>query len=472
VWRRVRLGAGLAAPWTGLVHLWVILGLSVAMQYLRADDYGVEVGGWLQGVPPSWLLMCATSGALAGGLALLGGRLWWPALAFGGLFTVWMGSGALSSWVLTGHVDPRSVQLALACGGLALGTAAARPAWSGWSIYVIGAAYVWLNLLALYRNYYSLGTELTVAGRWWTGNEFLPHVAEAPPGLPYPVSGLARIPALVRYLLESWRFGDLSFWLSPEGFYLPRGLTANGNLTANALILLAAYSVPFSLGRRGDAFAGGRLLWARLFLAAAVFLPGLFLLYAVAARTAFIALGASAIAVVLPLGWSRRRGMATVAAVAIPAAVGLPALVATLGGPDWSGRTCVWQSWWDAVAATWSWGLGPPGRFPVPCSYRAALGQLEWHPHNEILQAWSLGGLVGLLAAVGALMLIAWFAVRYSDRDDRVLLVVVVCCALLLGLEVVTSFFGESVALGVASLGSITARSLSLMEASRVEPQR
>ena len=85
------------------------------------------------------------------------------------------------------------------------------------------------------------------------------------------------------------------------------------------------------------------------------------------------------------------------------------------------------------------------------------------HAHNEIFQAWSLGGLLGLAAAVTTIAGLTWLAVRYSDRDGRVLLAVITCCMVLMGFEVLSSFRSNWVFMGIAWFIAIAGYSLSRM---------
>ena len=60
---------------------------------------------------------------------------------------------------------------------------------------------------------------------------------------------------------------------------------------------------------------------------------------------------------------------------------------------------------------------------------------------------------------------LAWFAVRFSDRDQRALLVVLTCSAVLMVLEVLTPSVGNTIHLGIAGLMVVAGRSLALMGA-------
>ena len=92
-----------AAPWVGLFHLWLVLGLSVSMQFILADPSShSSAGGWLQTAPRGWLVGPAVSGVVTVVVALMSGLVVRAARTFGALVTLWVGSAALSALALVG----------------------------------------------------------------------------------------------------------------------------------------------------------------------------------------------------------------------------------------------------------------------------------------------------------------------------------------------------------------------------------
>ena len=122
---------GVVASGLGVAYLWLVIGRSIWMQYTRVIEPPID---WLR--TAAWLAIPVIA------VAILSRRMRWPGLVLGALIAVWMGAGAVSSWALTGQVDTRSLMLGAVCAGLFFGVAAARPAWTGWSIFVLGAGYV------------------------------------------------------------------------------------------------------------------------------------------------------------------------------------------------------------------------------------------------------------------------------------------------------------------------------------------
>jgi O-antigen ligase len=139
----------------------------------------------------------------------------------------------------------------------------------------------------------------------------------------------------------------------------------------------------------------------------------------------------------------------------------IPFILTRLQGFSWNGRDCVWNDVRiPAIRNSPVWGIGPPGRLSDAC----APGSPAWyHAHNEFFQAWSIGGILGVTAAVTTVAALAWFAVRFSDRDDRALLALLVCCTALMGFEVISSFRANYLHLGIAGFVVIAARSMSLL---------
>ncbi|MEZ5119711.1 MAG: hypothetical protein R2686_07395, partial [Candidatus Nanopelagicales bacterium] len=283
----------------GLAYLWAVLAGSLAMQWWRITPTMANL---------QKLCLFAVVVILA---ALLTRRLPRPVLVFGVLIAVWLGAGSLSSWRLTGQVDTRPLLLATACVGLFMGVAATRPRWVGWSILAIGGLYVLLNLVVYWKAYYSLGTSFPGTATWfsiengyqassltskadWYGYRFFLE-------LPYPDSMFDRAVALVRDVPPLRQWPPLFAFL---------GLTTNPNGTGNFVAPFLAFVIPF-VAHRARRRGGYLMALARSALAAAIVVPGLFLLYALDARTAAFAVVISAVVLILPLGWSRNPQVAT-----------------------------------------------------------------------------------------------------------------------------------------------------------------
>ena len=444
----IRRWSAASAPWLGLAHLWLVLSLSVSMQFLFAgSSRSSDVGGWLQTASLAWLVGVALSGVVTFAAAVMSGLVVRAARTFAALVTLWMGSAAISALALGGHLDWRAVLLAVACAGLSIGVSVAPPLLSGSSIFAIGASYVWLHLIVLWSNYYSLGSEFTVAGPWAGGGVVPTAVAD----LPFPDDPVSKLFALVSTASAG-----------PSSGYYFIGLTGNPNLTGNYLAPFLAFMAAFTL----RAAIGTRRETPERVLAIAAFVafvtPGVFLLHALVARTALIAVLVSMVVALWP--GSMRRPTARVQgvlAIVLPVFViaAPPTLSATMR-LSLNGRDCVWESWWQAVGREPVWGSGP-GTLPSGCGTR----EWWWHAHNELLQSWSVGGLVGLVSFVLLIAFLTWFALRFSGRDGRALVAVLTCCLVLFGMEVLTPFFENAVALGVATLIAVAGRSLRLMTA-------
>ncbi|MEZ5186977.1 MAG: hypothetical protein R2720_14640 [Candidatus Nanopelagicales bacterium] len=430
----------------GLAYLWAVLGGSFAMQWWRI----VPTPGRLQALSLFAVVVIV--------VALLTKRLPRQVPLLAALMAVWLAAGALSSWRLTGVVDSRSLLLALASVGVLFGAAATRPAWVGWSIIVIGSLYLLLNLVVYWKGYYSLGTSFPGTTSWnsvangyradslaskddWYGYRLFLE-------LPYPDSVTDRAIALLR---------DVPRLRLVETVFEFRGLSGTPNQTGNFVAPFLAFVIPF-LSHRARGRTGRRIAVARVALIAAIVGVGLSLLYFVDARTAAFAVAISAVVLVVPLGWSRNPRVAGIAAVLLPLAMMIPFVLTQTVGLDLTERRCLWQSWLGEIRASPVWGIGPPGHIESICR------DFTWfHSHNEFLQAWSMGGLMGLFAAVVLFGWLSWIAVRYSDRDDRALLTVLVCCIALMSMEVLSSGSGYWVYMGIAYLIAVVARSLNLM---------
>lgn len=422
------------------------MGGSFAMQWFRVE------------APVGRLQALSLFAVVVISVALLTRRLPRQVPLLGVLMAVWLGGGALSSWRLTGVVDSRSLLLALACVGLLFGVAATRPAWAGWSILVLGGLYMLLNLVVYWKSYYSLGTSFPGTTTWYSvANGYRAQSLTSQADwygyrlfmeLPYPDSLPGRAIALLRDV-PRLRLVEYSFEF--------RGLTGTPNQTGNFVAPFLAFVIPF-VSHRARGRTGYGIVVARFALAAAIVGMGLILLYAVDARTAAFAVAISTLVLVVPLGWSRNRRVAAFAAVLLPLSMMIPFALSRTAGLDLTERRCLWQSWIVDIRASPVWGIGPPGFIESDCR------DFTWyHAHNEFLQAWSMGGLIALVAAVASMGWLSWMAVRYSDRDDRALLAVLVCCIALMSMEVLSSGSGYWVYMGIAVLIAVAARSLNLM---------
>lgn len=107
------------------------------------------------------------------------------------------------------------------------------------------------------------------------------------------------------------------------------------------------------------------------------------------------------------------------------------------------------------------WGIGPPGLLDYAGCGGLGGGRLS--AHNVLLQAWIAGGIVGFIAALAAFGGLAWWAISYHNLDDRVLVSVVTCCAVLLGFEVLWSTSSGWVRPTLSIFVVVAARSLQLM---------
>lgn len=447
---------GLAANAAGLGYLWLVAAGHIVLQYQRVLD-----------PPRTWLMTCGLAAIPVIAVVLASRRIGRATAIIGALIFVWLSSGALSSLALTGAMDTRSLLFGLIAAGLFFGVAGARPTWSGWSIFILGSGWLLANVYAYYRSYYSLGQEFLGATLWattplglsqsmsditdWRGSYYFTP-------LPFPDGLLARVWAL---LVDVPRMHSLYGGFKPFVF---TGLTTNGNQTGAWLTPFLAFVVPF-LRQRWQGLQAHRpnaATVARIGVAAAVLIPGLFMLYMLEARAAIGAILASLLVLLIPAAWLRSRAATIAFVLAIPVVMLFPFATGVLMGRDWSGRACIWERvWLPSIQGTPWWGFGPPGRLPNVC---LADGSEVFHAHNELLQAWSIGGLLGLIAAAAALCGLAWFAVRYWQRDGRILMAVLICCAVLMGFDVLTSYLGNFVHLGIVGLLLVAGRSMVLLE--------
>ena len=96
-------------------------------------------------------------------------------------------------------------------------------------------------------------------------------------------------------------------------------------------------------------------------MAAAVLIPGLFLLHVLGARSALAAVLIGLLVLIIPLAWSRNSPTATTAALVIPLGVPVPFILTRTQGISWSGRDCVW----DEVVDPRDQGLPDLGYWPA-----------------------------------------------------------------------------------------------------------
>lgn len=444
---------GLTANVAGLGYVWLVVAGHIILQYEHILD-----------PPRAWLMTCGLAAIPVIAVALASRRIGRATAIIGAMIFAWLSSGALSSLALTGATDTRSLLFGLIAAGLFFGVAGARPAWSGWSIFILGSGWLLANIYAYYRSYYSLGQEFPYSTLWATTPVSLSPSMSAITDwrgltpLPFPDGVLARVWAL---LVDVPGMEALDAGFKP---FIFTGLTTNGNQTGAWLTPFLAFVVPF-LRQRWQALQARRpnaAIVARIGVAAAVLIPGLFMLYMLEARAAIGAVLAGLVVLLIPSAWLRSRGVAIGFVLTVPAIMLIPFTTGVLMGRDWSGRACIWdQVWLPSIQGSPWWGFGPPGRLPNVC---LADGSEVFHAHNELLQAWSIGGLLGLIAATAALCGLAWFAVRYWQRDGRILMAVLICCAVLMGFDVLTSYLGNFVHLGIVWLLVVAGRSMALLE--------
>lgn len=427
----------------GLAYIWFGLGLSIVLQLLLAEGRGPAKPGWLPNTPPSWLVVVGLAGAVVTVACWLGARVTRPVLVFAALAGVWVSSPTLSAWWHSGQFQWRWLLLAAAAVGLVLAAATAPAMWTAWSIVGFSAAYTYANLYAIYRAYYSLGTSYSIAGNF---REI------GPIGLPDfdpPGGHVGRIIALVVHL---WQ---------PEVAMQPMGLAGNPNLTGNYLAALLAFSLVMALRFHPTKV---RVWPYRALLIGFVVLPGVYLMNLLSARAAIVGLVMAAVVSLVRLPESASSMVAAAVAGAMFLVVLVPVVVSQAVDFSISGRDALWSDWWSAMTGQSIFGLGPPGGFEG--QFQGS--DIRWsHAHNELLQSWNLGGLVGLGACVGALVMLAWFGLRYWRWDDRALLAVLTCCLVLMSVEVLSTVFEVWPALGLAGLLVVAGRSLGMMTLDR-----
>jgi hypothetical protein len=435
-WARL---AGAVAALAGVAYVWLVLGSNLLLQYQREP------------LPPDRLQDLARIGLVVAVVVLLSRVTSARLLVVVGLVAAWLAAPALSSWGLTGRAELWFLSWAVIGGALLL-AAAASPRWVGWSLVALAMVLVAMNWLVYWRTYYSFGAVSPGAGQW-----LLPQRGWAPAlpspedqqflldaGMPYPQDRVQRLVALVRSVPEFAPFSLV-------------GSSSNANYTGNFVAPAVAFGCAFLL--RGHEWDPARRPWpVRVLVALAalgLLTAGLLLLHALAARTAALALLVALLLLLVPVRWARNPWWASLAAAAAVLVVVAPPAASRQLGSSFSGRDCVWRSWWAAVSEQPRWGIGPPGAIDSVCGEFFIV-----NAHNELLQAMSIGGLLGLVAAVATLGLLVWLGVRRSDRDGRQLLVVMACLLTLMGLEVLTTDWAIlwPVAMWGACLGLILPR--------------
>lgn len=433
----LRLGLQAAGRWLGIVYLVFSLGGNMLMRLDPANPRP-----WFE--PVLLIMACAV---LLVGLPLVT-RKWqiWVPL---GLLVLWIGAGAVSTWALTGSVPVATVRWTVILAALFVAAAVTRPAWSGWALVVLGTLHLAANLAVYWRNYFSLGASFPDSGLWWSasyGWSSLPlpsrtdWVVDGAPalGLPYPQGVIERVSALIVEVPEVAGYQFL-------------GLTGNPNYTGDYIAPFLVFAVAFLLRP-----VSVRLPAApRAVAAAAVLLMGLLVLHVLDARSALLAVLVGLVVPFVPVGWAGRGAVPFIAAVGTPMLLVLPPLVSWTTGAWFTGRFCVWRSWSAAIRDSPGWGIGVPGHLADVCPNPAFIV----NAHNELLQAWSVGGVIGLLSFACFVALATWMAARHSHRDGRVLLAVTVACVALLGMEVLSTDWA------IAWLVPIVARSIAMFTA-------
>lgn len=413
-----------AADVAGPAFFVLVVGAGLAMQIARVNNPALH-----------WLILLAVLAAAVILFAYSSGRLSARTMLLGLLLAAWPASASCSTYVLRGEVEVRWLAIGLVTLGLFLGIAATNPSVAGWCILGLGALYIYANLFALYRGYFSLGNSFWATS--WYDAKFnrtnaLGSLADywgAANGepLPYPEQPWSRAVAL---LFQVPRLTWFSFG----------GLAINSNHTGNYIAPIIPFVVPFAAGRwlATGARHPIRVRVARASLAISVVAPGFFLLYVLEARTALLAALLGIAAVVIPLSWTRRPLASVVTLASTLVLVMTPFFLTSLLEFSWNGRDCVWNAWLPIVHHSPLWGAGAPGTFVGYCP-ELGTDQTYPHAHNEILQAWNMGGLLGLAACVGALAVIAWDAPKLRVSDNGALLSVLVCVSLLMGMEVLAT---------------------------------
>lgn len=428
-----RLGAAKQiAGWLGLANMIYVLGSSIAVQW------AVFTTAKINPIPFVGLHEAALTGGIVGAFVVVSGRVRGLGLAYAAAVGLWVGSAALSGWVLTRRLDTDLVALAIVASGLALSASASPKKWSGWALLFIGSAYVYVNLYLILRFSSSGGIDFPRAGT----------------GLQLPDSGSSG--ALL------WRF--IADGVVGRSYFV--GLTPNSNLTGNCLVALSAFMAPFILSQR-PFWSTNRTVTVcyRAALLAILVLPAMALMTALVARTALAGLICSFIVLTLKQRWLNSRWAPITSAFLTPIVVATPVVLATFSNLSASGRDCVWESWWAQARRDWLLGSGSPGSFPaLGCTRR----QTWSHAHNELLQAWGVSGLLGLAILIVILSGLGFVAVRFYQSDHRTLLAVMAASAVLMGFEVVGGngwvLGPDWLVMGLVSFVAVTARSVGIMD--------
>lgn len=404
------------ARWLGILYLVFSLGGNMLLRLEPASPRP-----WFEPV-----LLIMTLAVLLVGVPLVA-RVWllWVPL---GLLTVWIGAAVVSTLALTGSVAVGFLKWTLILAALFVSAAVTRPLWSGWAVLILGSLHIAAHVVVYWKNYFSLGASFSSAGSWWSssyGWSLLPLPARsdwAGPstliGLPYPQGVIERVEALV-------------FEVPDLVGYQFFGLTGNPNYTADYLAPFLVFAAAFLVRPVGTHLAAP----VRLAAGTAVLLPGLWIIHVLDARSAVTAVLIGLLLLVVPVAWSRRGAFPYAAAVAAPLLLLAPPITSWLTAASLSGRGCVWRSWVVAVRESPLWGVGAPGQLSDTCASSAIIV----NAHNELLQSWSIGGLLGLAGFVGFFVIVTFQAVRHSDLDGRVLLSVMAASVALLGMEVLST---------------------------------
>jgi O-antigen ligase len=382
-------------------------------------------------------------------------------VAFAVGMLLWVAARGLSAFALTGQWSVDAFQAALVVGGLACAAAAAHPTLTGWTLLALGSVYVYGNLWALRRNFGSVDTAFPGAGQW--GSSRLAD-GSVPPDCSEVLAGTASV-------LEE----TLLFLRAPQGactmdgvrVWMPLGIDGNPNGTSNMVALAVVFAAPFVVHRWGT-WIDHRLLLVvlgRVGLFALLVVPGIALLYLLEGRSALIGTLSALLVLLVPLRWARGSAWSWAFASAVVVTIMIPFASTKLSGASFAGRSCVWVDWWDAVGPTPLWGIGPPGTYPA----EACGGTLtQWaHAHNEFLQAWAVSGILGLILAVMVIGGLSWYAMRYRDLDDRILMSLMTCAAVLLGFEILVNVPAGWIRPNLVFFVTVAAFSLGLMSRSR-----
>ena len=314
-------------------------------------------------------------------------RALWIALC---LLVVWIGATALSTLGPDWRRPDASLKWTLILSALFVAAAVTRPLWSGWAILALGAVHIAANLAVYWKNYYSLGASFPSAGLWWStayGWTSLPLPARSDwagsadlLGFPYPEGPLNRVVALIVEVPQTLGYQ----------YY---GLSGNPNYTGDYFAPFLVFAVAFLLTaqrspprRTCASGAGGRATGTRPPAPPRSGRP-----QRPARRSGGIG---------LPGGPGRLGATGAspyVAAIVTPLLLLAPPLLSWTTGASFTGRDCVWRSWSTAVRDSPLWGVGAPGHLTDVCPAPVFIV----NAHNELLQAWSVGGLVGLFAFIG-----------------------------------------------------------------------